>query len=402
MLQKIIPHKIKEKIKSILKINSLGELPQKVNKKLNPLAKIDAKFKSLEVEFNNLETRLNNLESLLDYSVIKNIDLVSYFGDLYFWYTKDKSYEWIEFGSSTIKNYQPSEKDFSSPEIKKYDLAHEYQDYDLNKLHLPEMELKNFLFLYLWLQKIDFTYLDIGANMGTTTIPAAKFFQKYQQQNKIISFEPGIVYDLLKHTIKINRVSNLVTLENLAGGDRNSSVIIKSLLEHSESNSSIDFREFCPDLLLASCQLVDSVRLDEYVEEKQIKNPLVVKIDTEGNDWQVIKGLEKLIPQQVVMIIVEYTPALMRKYIEPEEVLSYLNEKYLLLNMLTLTPCPYWKCSLIGEEIDSFKEFAQQVEGFSRGWTDVLAIRRDLPNLDKLIAKLTNDGNNDWFTENNE
>lgn len=398
-LKKIIPDKLKQKIKNILGINSFSELTQKLREKINPFAKIEAQLSNLETKYQTLETRYNNLEALFDYSIIKNIDLVSYFGDLYFWYTKDKSYEWIDLGSSTIKNYQLSEKDFSSPQIIKYDLIQEYQDYNLNKLYLPEMELKNFLFLYLWLQKIDFTYLDIGANMGTTTIPSAKFFQKHQQHNKIISFEPGIVYDLLKHSIKINRVSDLVTLENLAVSDRNSSVVIKSLLEHSESNSSIDFREFCPDLRLASCQLVDSVRLDEYVEEKQIKNSLVVKIDTEGNDWQVIKGLEKLIPQQVVMIIVEYTPALMRKYIEPEEILSYLNEEYLLLNMLTLTPCPYWKCSLIGEEIDSFKEFAQQVEKFSRGWTDVLAIRRDLPNLDKLIAKLTNDGTNNWFTE---
>lgn len=398
-LKKKVPHKLKQTIKNFLGINSFSESAQKLRTKINPLAKLEAKLSDLETKYKILENKYNNLEALFDYSVLKNIDIVSYFGDLYFWYTKDKSYDWIDLGGDTIKNYQLSERDFSSPEIITSDLNEEYESYNLHKPYLPEMELKNFLFLYLWLHQIDFTYCDIGANMGTTTIPCAKFFQRHQQDNKIVSFEPGIVYDLLKHSIKINGVSDLVTLENLAVGDRNSSVVIKSLLEHSESNSSIDFREFCPDLRLASCQLVESVRLDEYITQKQIKNSLVVKIDTEGNDWQVIQGMEKLIPRQVVIMIVEYTPALLRKYIEPEQVLYYLHEEYILLNMLTLTSCPHWKCSLIGDDIDAFKKFAQEVEGFSRGWTDVLALRRDLPNLDKLIRKLTNNGINNWFTQ---
>ncbi len=368
------------------------------NKELEKLAK------ELENKVNKLiglQTRVSNLESLFQYSVIRNIDLVSYYGDLYFWYTKDQSYEWIKAAPSTIINYTPSEKDFVLPELCEDTITESYEKYDLNQSKLFEMDLKNFLFLHLWWNNIDFTYLDIGANVGTTTVPAAKFFQKYQRDNKIISFEPGIVYDLLKNTIKINSISKLVTLEKIAVGNETKPVVIKSLLEHSESNSIIDFRKYCPDMLLASCNLVDSVRLDEYIREKQIKNDLVVKIDTEGNDWFVIQGMNKLIPQQVAIIIMEYTPTLLQEFIEPEDVLNYLNQEYLLLNMLTFTPYPYWRCSLIGEDLNSFKKFAQQVKEFSRGWTDVLALRRNLPNLNLLTTRLTNNMKNNWFTKDN-
>lgn len=378
-LKKILPDKLKQKIKNILGIKSFEDLDI-TNKK------------------DSLENRIARLEALCNYSVVREIDLVSYYGDLYFWYTKDQSYNWIKPAPSTILNYIPSEKDFLPPELITISLENSYEEYDLNKPKIFEMDVKNFLFLHLWLNEVDFTYIDIGANMGTTTVPAAKFFQKYQKENKIISFEPGIVYNLLGQTIKINRISELVTLENIAISNQNRPVIIKSLLEHSESNSIIDIDSSCSQIPLASCNLVDAMRLDEYVQQKAINNDLVVKIDTEGNDWLVIEGMKQLIPSQVAILIVEYTPVLLRNFIPPENILSYLNEKYILLNMLTFTPFPFWKCSLISGEDDIWLKFTQQVQDFPRGWTDVLALRRDLPNLDKLIAKLTNNGTNNWFT----
>lgn len=379
-LKKILPNKLKQKIKNILGVKPVEDL-------------------EITNQQYSLENRIARLEALFDYSVIKEIDLVSYYGDLYFWYTKDQSYNWIKPAPSTITNYTPSEKDFLSPEPITISLEDSYERYDLNQPKIFEMDVKNFLFLHLWLNEVDFTYIDIGANMGTTTVPAAKFFQKYKKENKIISFEPGIVYNLLNQTIKINRVSELVTLENIAISDQNRPVIIKSLLEHSESNSIIEIDSSVAHIPLASCNLVDGIRLDEYIQQKAISNDLVVKIDTEGNDWFAIQGMKQLIPSQVAILIFEYTPPLLRKFIPPEDILSYLNEKYILLNMLTFTPFPFWKCSLISGEDDIWLKFTQQVQDFPRGWTDVLAIRRDLPNLDKLIAKLTNNGANNWFTE---
>lgn len=379
-LKKIIPDKLKQKIKNILGIKSFEDLDI-TNQKYS------------------LENRIARLEALFNYSVIKEIDLVSYYGDLYFWYTKDQSYNWIKPAPLTILNYTPSEQDFLPPEPITISLEDSYEEYDLNKQKIFEMDVKNFLFLHLWLNEVDFTYIDIGANMGTTTVPAAKFFQKYQKENKIISFEPGIVYNLLNQTIKINRISELVTLENIAISNQNRPVIIKSLLEHSESNSIIDIDSSNSPIPLASCNLVEGMRLDEYVQQKGITNDLVVKIDTEGNDSLVIEGMNQLIPSQVAILIFEFTPVLLRSFLPPENILSDLNEKYILLNMLTFTAFPFWKCSLISGEDDIWLKFTQQVQDFPRGWTDVLAIRRDLPNLDKLIAKLTNNGTNNWFSE---
>ncbi|CCQ67724.1 Methyltransferase FkbM [Crocosphaera watsonii WH 0402] len=74
---------------------------------------------------------------------------------------------------------------------------------ELDKPHLHEQELKHILFLHLWLNEIDFVFIDIGANYGNTAIPAAKFFKKYGQHNPIISFEPGFVYELFKITLKL-------------------------------------------------------------------------------------------------------------------------------------------------------------------------------------------------------
>ena len=373
MVKQYIPSFIKQKFKSFLGIASLQQ-------------KIDV----IQQDFVQCQTELNQLKALYNYSVLKEVDLVRYYGDLYFWYTQDISYQWISRSPEplVIKNYVPIEEDFIAKPSREEYLKADYQKLDLNRLHIHEQELKQPLFFYLWLNNIDFVFVDIGANVGNTAIPIGKFFKQYNKSNPIISFEPGVVYDLLQHSLRINGLYNLVRVENYAVGDHSGSVVIKSLLQHSECNSIQDFRKFYPDLSLASCHLAECVRLDDYIEAQNIQNPLVVKIDAEGSDWQVLQGLSRIIPQQVVILIIEYDPKYFNEFISPEELFIPLNNDYQLLNMRTLDQSLQWKYSEIGDTKADFLSFSDAVKSSPAGWTDILAIRRDLPNLPEFIQRL--------------
>ncbi|CCQ61759.1 hypothetical protein CWATWH0401_3365 [Crocosphaera watsonii WH 0401] len=373
MIKRFLPSKLKNKLKEALGITGLHD-----------------RINSLEHTLSTYQKALNQLHSLYNYSVLKEVDLVRYYGSLYFWYTRDISYQWISLSPEplVIKNYKPTAADFSQDYINTGNLEQDYYALELDKPHLHEQELKHILFLHLWLNEIDFVFIDIGANYGNTAIPAAKFFKKYGQHNPIISFEPGFVYELFKNNVKINQLSDIIQPEKIALGNQNRPIVIKSMLEHSESNSTQELRQFYPDLQLASCHLVDGMTLDNYVEKHQIRSPLLVKIDAEGSDFQVLQGMNKLLNYDVVMLILEYDPKDLKNFMPGEEVLDKLSKDYKLFNMRTLDQNVQWKFSFIGEEMDSFITFSQNVMESPSGWTDILAVRKDLPNLDKLMERI--------------
>lgn len=384
MAKKFLPTQLKNQLKNAFGITGLHD-------RIDTLEQTIGNHKQEIVNLiGNYEKEIANLRSLYNYAVLKEVDLVRYYDSFYFWYTQDISYQWISQSPApfVIKNYTPTAEDFSQSYINTGNLLNDYKTLPLDKPHLHEQELKHILFLYLWLHEIDFTFIDVGANYGNTAIPAAKFFKKYGQQNPIIAFEPGFAYEPLNHNIKINQVSDIIKPQKIAIGNKNHPLVIKSLLEHSECNSVQDLRQFYPDLQLASCQIVDSIRLEDYIKNHHINSPLFIKIDAEGSDFQVLDGMKNLLGNSVVMLILEYDPKYLNNFIQAEQILANLSKDYRLFNMRTLDRHLQWKFSLIEEEISSFLEFSQAVLNSPAGWTDVLAINKSLPKLDELTARI--------------
>ena len=125
-------------------------------------------------------------------------------------------------------------------------------------------------------------FLDIGAHIGKYSILYSDYFEK------IYAFEPEPNnFECLKENIKINNLENKITPLNLAVADKN--VFIDFFLSPYSVTHSLVKKETDNKIT------VECINLDEFFKKYEI-NPSdisLVKIDVEGAENLVIKGLEE-------------------------------------------------------------------------------------------------------------
>jgi len=186
------------------------------------------------------------------------------------------------------------------------------QDYVSNDILIDGFyELKELKLLAKWLKnKIKFgVVLDVGAYIGNHSM----FFSRYFK--KVISFEPNpLSFELLKlnsknsKNIKINNygLSNKTSVKKFYSYDFNyggSSVVKNKKIPHKKFN--VLFNQF------------DKLKIKEKID--------LVKIDVEGDEINVLKGMEKM--------LVKYSPIILFESQEKEiingtsKVISFLKSK---------------------------------------------------------------------------
>ena len=161
--------------------------------------------------------------------------------------------------------------------------------------------------------KKNMAVIDVGANLGYYTLLAAKLVGK---NGKVISFEPDpLAFKGLKKNVQMNKCNN-VEIFNLAVSDKN---------EKRAFNSDIDGLGGSAFLYEYNIQtknniIVDAISLSSFLHDK----PDIVKIDVEGAEVEVIKGLGRLLDEDI-KIICEVHPNLLSsmgyKVSEIEEIL---------------------------------------------------------------------------------
>ena len=148
------------------------------------------------------------------------------------------------------------------------------------------------------------TMLDIGANIGNHSISLSGHFKE------VHSFEPNpIVLDRLRKNIEINNIKNITVHPYGAGyedgeypffidesGNLGASHIVqeaqRELPQPTRKNRKIPF--------------IHVVNLDEYLSTKKIGAIDFVKIDVEGFELDVIKGMENTIKKYRPIVSFEY------------------------------------------------------------------------------------------------
>ncbi len=135
------------------------------------------------------------------------------------------------------------------------------------------------------------TVVDIGANIGDFTMALAR------SSEKIVAVEPGARNFLaLESNIAANRIENVLAL-NVAAHDRNEEVRlvgIDSMLRIVESESG---------------QIAKGVLLDETFSDLNLGFIDLLKLDVQGHEERVLKGMsETLKRKNVGLVVVEAHP----------------------------------------------------------------------------------------------
>ena len=141
--------------------------------------------------------------------------------------------------------------------------------------------------------KKDMTVLDIGANIGCHTLRFAKLVG---QNGKVIAFEPmSWAFSKLKNNIALNKFDN-ITAEK---------IVLSSV---SQLSQPVCFRtswRIDGKTVNNNTEYVDTLTLDEYIEEKKITNIDFIKLDVDGYEYKVLFGARKSLQKFRPLILIE-------------------------------------------------------------------------------------------------
>jgi FkbM family methyltransferase len=127
-------------------------------------------------------------------------------------------------------------------------------------------------------------FLDVGSNVGVFTVLAAKVLGP---MGTVIACEPGTqAFQELETNIALNELTNVKALK-LALSDARS----MKMLTTNKSNCGNRLSELCGGD--GQSEEVRTVDYDSLVEEDGLPVPQVVKIDVEGHEYSVLRGMRR-------------------------------------------------------------------------------------------------------------
>jgi FkbM family methyltransferase len=149
----------------------------------------------------------------------------------------------------------------------------------------PNYERKESKFIRRYLQP-GMVFFDVGCNVGYYTLLAAPLVG---QGGQIHAFEPvAEQHAELRANLERNRLQNVVP-ERLIITDRAGTMEINLGSEHNAGTASVDlvYREHRPT------ERVSCTTLDEYLRERGVARLDVLKIDVEGHEPFVLRGMRE-------------------------------------------------------------------------------------------------------------
>ncbi len=169
-------------------------------------------------------------------------------------------------------------------------------------------------FVYQFLKR-KMTFIDIGAHNGVYTIFGAK---KVGEEGKVLAIEPSKrEFNILRMNVRRNKLKN-IKLINDAVGEKDEERFLKiAQIQKSGHNTFYNF--VYEQTKLAYYQKVKIRTLDEIIEKEKIK-PDLIKIDTEGSEYDILKGAQNTIKK--------YRPAFLIEIHKNKEEIFKLLKKY--------------------------------------------------------------------------
>ncbi len=151
-------------------------------------------------------------------------------------------------------------------------------------------------------------FLDIGANIGTTTVHVAKNLGK---DLKVVAFEPNkLNYQLLVQNCKLNKCSN-VKLCNVALSNTSGTKEIE-VFDYNRGKCKLieDGKSGCHSAKDIKSEVISAFTADEYLPKTGIDGEEVryIWIDVEGHEACVIDGMMNFLSKYHPPMLLEFTP----------------------------------------------------------------------------------------------
>jgi len=150
-------------------------------------------------------------------------------------------------------------------------------------------------FMQVWLKpKRGNCLLDIGAHIGRYTLASAK---AVGSEGFVVSVEPHPVnYQILRRNIDLNGLKNVIAF-NLAAWNKDGELKLFAGSASGHHSLTTDQKH--------GCVRVKSRAMDRLCEELRLNHVEWAKIDVEGAEWEVLRGLEETISKYRPKIITE-------------------------------------------------------------------------------------------------
>ena len=124
---------------------------------------------------------------------------------------------------------------------------------------------------------------DVGANIGYYTVQFGRL-----ANGQVYSFEPmSYQFNILKKNVELNNLANVATLKSIV----TDSVGVKRIYFSSMNNTGMSSLELKSD----TYEDVKTIMIDDYCRENEIDAIDLVKIDVEGHELCVLKGMSTLL-----------------------------------------------------------------------------------------------------------
>lgn len=159
-------------------------------------------------------------------------------------------------------------------------------------------------------------FVDVGAHLGYYTCLIGKFLTK----GKVYSFEMDVnAFKLLKKNVRLNNLKN-VKIYNKVVAEENKIIEINNYLSPRPCLSLVETN------IAKLKNKVITIYLDNFFKYKKNK-PTVLKIDVEGAELLVLKGMKSLLTKENLKIFLELHSDKITKFnSKPENVINYLKK----------------------------------------------------------------------------
>lgn len=137
-------------------------------------------------------------------------------------------------------------------------------------------------------------FIDVGANIGVYSLLASSKINK----GKIFAFEPSPkILPQLEENISLNNKDDRIVVIKKAVSQKNGFI-------NFDINSSPDYNHISYSSNKTEVLRVQSITLDKFISKNNLKRVKLIKIDVEGAELLVLKGLQKSLKAKLVDVLI--------------------------------------------------------------------------------------------------